>query len=246
MSSEGEELSVDQPAAAFSGQELAHDLTNEPEAQEQPVDAEHGNGRIEAELVRDFYLSFKFSQGDQRLQDLYLNAIAADYFSRGLSPTSELTSEFVHKVRNLNVPGRHTGPMGDDLAQKNFLWMASRTLGYLSDAERGKNKSDQPIELVYMATYMLAVDTKYMVGGRPGAGGKRGESQWQPYVLDGQPSGSAFFNALFARVKDLAERVRLGQTSELVEQGVPELECQDLAATYEGWLNAWNKTHAEE
>lgn len=152
---------------------------------------------IDKKILKNFYLSFKFSQGSPDLQCRMLTAIARLYTQSELfnqfSSAQAINQELLPKVQNIQTPNWHTKkyPGGEDITSKEkkeemldewfrqidifkLLYAQSQHSNKYrrkSDVLDGKAQStfkETPEELIlYIVNEMAGRDLRYLKIGRP-------------------------------------------------------------------------------
>lgn len=200
---------------------------------ETPASPEHVRG----ELLRDFYQSFRYAQGDGNMQCIFFQFISNRYRTQMDEAQIKLLEEVVNstelhdRVSKLTTPTPHKTRNKDDV-NNMFESMFRSFQRYLLDGNVPPLSSEQ---LDYLVDSMVYADYGYqkLLTPRPGAelaGRDPHYSYFRQHILFQQPSNSEAYNALF---KALYEHTFSG-LSEDAEYWIPHL------------ANNWQNMHEGE
>jgi hypothetical protein len=227
--------------------------------QQNPDDSKETSSKnIETRILKNFYLSFKFSQGRTDIQEALLKAVSIRYNREELSASFGKKLEFHHeklysKVENLSLPKVHANSiegkqiMNDDVKDefgKQWGYQVNMLNDILEIGEQ--NGNDLYTEELLKPSYhdllirMIDRDIIYMNKTRPKREfGKSDphESYVKTYIIDQKPTGSDEFNELFQEIRSLAINTNALNKNHSFEKRNPlERPCQNL-------IIEWEKTH---
>ena len=194
-------------------------------------------------LNKDFYLSFKYSQGSVTVQHLLFELIS-QYYHSTLPPEefgwiaknkAWLEQEFIDS----RVPGTHIVHNKSDGAIEHEWeiranWFTSEWYG-IADREFDRDET-----LRGLLGYMIARDRHYQDEERKYQSSDPHESYLQTYALQAKPTGSAAYDVIY---KDLAELI--GSVSS-VDPVTGDASVVLLSTKLQDLVPAWQTNHPGE
>lgn len=180
---------------------------------------------LEAIILHNYFLSFKFSQGSEDLQKILIAAVSSFYNAEELrkefGSIEELDKKLRPEVEKFRLPLNHA--LIDDNVPMEFnnRWNHQlHTLKPLFDgSERTVQTDIDDIMAIFLSKTPLAQDIEiatriancdmyyYDRGGRDNGEGKDPfESHVKRFLIDQEPTGSSEFNRLFQSVRAVTMR----------------------------------------
>jgi hypothetical protein len=156
---------------------------------------------LETRILKNFYLSFKFSQGNAELQQDLLIAINTRYnhgeFIKTFISLENLKDRLTPKISKLRLPKDHL-PVGSVQEEFKNQWRNQlKLLNKVFEPEERHKPSDEGLLID-----LVAEDASYMETGRPNSGKK--ESLVKTYIINQQTTGSEDFDNLFKKLREVA------------------------------------------
>ncbi|MEK6953042.1 MAG: hypothetical protein AABX29_08565 [Nanoarchaeota archaeon] len=211
-------------------------MTEMPEATVESVEGPplDEKSKIHQQIYKDFYLSFKHSQGDEALQkNLFIflsNYYLTSYSPEQIGTLEEIKDSLIKKADSLKVPASHTRIVALQVratASKMLNW-------YLRSLEDRYLKVEMPKKLVSnIANSIIDRDLMYIdpvnERNRPNRkeGQDRKESFFRTYVIEAKPTNSTAFDSMYESIR---ESFKVGEIP--VKGDLRKLQ------------KAWEKTHA--
>lgn len=167
---------------------------------------------VDSDLVRFFYLSFRYSQGSSDLQEQIFNWTAS---SKLLAKPPTNIPEIA--LLNFKLPKRHTDLSTDVLSAVFTSEWRDLVKAFMFPV------SEPNIYLPSIVTLMIEQDIRFVRIGRGTSLGKiKDDSDQDPntsyirrYVFLGKPSGHPVFNRLFLDLKKMLKPTKLGERQSL-------------------------------
>lgn len=177
-----------------------------------PVSAEKQKD-FEKQLLKDFYLSFKFSQGDQYTQGYILNALVSNYRSQGdYDPAyiRENSNELFSKLIDFGIPKSHvtltnTGEKLDLTPSLKAAVFINGAKIFVDKLKTGEPSMPQDLNAEAMMRGIIQRDIVYQTAERGYQAADPHSSYFRQNVLLQQPTGSEAYNQIFARCLELIE-----------------------------------------
>lgn len=172
-------------------------------SQEQQKDTSQLTGM----LLRDLYLSFRYSQGEEATQRIFFRHL--NYFYRtsmdsgsiALLDTIVAKKTIVNRAEKLSIPGRHKPRTNDD-ASRTFKVNAQRFRKRLLEQPVALDTYD--LDIVAMGIAYSDFTFQWAISPRQNPNGDDGHdphySYFRDYVLGLRPTGSEGFDSLFADI----------------------------------------------
>ena len=192
------------------------------EAQESMVRNEHDTQSVEDELVRDFYLSFKFSQGSSGYQQSIFDALGTYYQNCLPADTKNDLLAFAEnglaqRAGSLKLPSSHklvgfemnpSDPQGGLLAKETFVQMAdklSRKIRFAIDQDEATEPQTSwsilPSTLSEISGGMIVKDCHFFYKPRRIEANTH-RSFFREYILLQEPTHSAAFDTIFSQARE--------------------------------------------
>jgi hypothetical protein len=153
-------------------------------------------------LLLDFYLSFRFSQGDPAVQERYFKALISEYRRENSEPTTEDLESVKAKLASLKPPREHAAVYPSRLGDFNNQWKE------MQDAftETSSNRLEDD-ELLRLGREMAASDIQYQQRKRPNRDRSADphESFFRTYVLRGTSTRSVTYDSIMEQMRSVYE-----------------------------------------
>ena len=163
---------------------------------------------LAASLIHDFYLSFKFSQGDGLSQDWLISYLA--YYYRSVADCDQTildsilsNQQVAGRVAKLRPPARHST---ERLSNREDEFRS-----VYDELRRVLSTTEQPVptvsDLRHIALEILNRDKKYVISdmGRPNPHEHTGvdlhESFFREYIIMAKPTGSEAFDHMYLAIR---------------------------------------------
>jgi hypothetical protein len=178
-----------------------------------PVDQEKHKA-FKRQLSKDFYLSFKFSQGNSPVQEYIYRALTDYYRSQpdyDPSYIRENSIDLQSKLMRFRLPTSHTVKTSDGRdfdptspsEASAFMAQSSRFVKVLNS--KGDLLDDRDLNIETITRGLIRRDRVYQVAERGYQAPDPHSSYFRQYVLLGEPTGSAAYDHIFARAAELLE-----------------------------------------
>ena len=189
-----------------------------------PSPADHDPG-LEKMLLRDFYLSFKYSQGSPNTQHYLFDALSNRYRETHDPESIQLASATAlnpQRVSQLMVPSSHSEQGGQTPGEKYPLTFKMEAEKFVTAISK---ETPAPLEGIYENT--LERDVLYQTSERSFQAIDPHSSYFRQYVLLGEQTGSESFNDIFTRVNEWG-KVEFADNPRLDDELI-------LQASWEAW-----------
>lgn len=191
------------------------------------LDSAHSLDRELSAVVKDFYQSFRFSQGEPSNQRLMLQGIAEKYSPGLRAGLKDYSQALYARLVSLEIPESHSS---FDTDGPNAFEVETETLMHTLVGEQQYPELERNS---HIAEGMIATDTVYQ---RPDVGRVHRASDihlsyFREYVLLAKPTGSRAFDGLFA---DINQQFLDGKCDPFVYERFDRLAAD------------WEKAHPDE
>lgn len=214
---------------------------------------------LEATILRNFYLSFKYSQQDRDLQRILFEAINSQYDSaeirKEFGTIVGLNNRMRHRISNLRIPKNHV-EIGNPQAEFERQWVVQSDIlqsHFLNENELDQGNTVERVtqepsdkQKINILSRLVTRDDEFFETGRQETESERDlfESQVKEYIIDRKPTGSVQFDVLFNYLQEVALRALVYDPGK--DDGKIDLEFSTLGVKLRNIRKAWEDSHTGE